>query len=231
MKKINFELAFASLIPDFVSQLLLSDHIRQDSAYCIELEDLRDSLKRVNDPEIADVKKFLSLEDEALMVHEHACGEDCDEEEPAGGDPKTAREALEDIDPELEEIDDEYYHIYTPAELRYIFDRINNSIDKLYKYYMDYSSVNLTLTVGFKFVNGLEAALVVEYFHPGLAMESPGDDAMYLPVKNPKVSDEISLRAYFSMDAGRIGEYEAAFKEVTDMLNVKHDDRYTKGFN
>ena len=96
---------------------------------------------------------------------------------------------------------------------------------------MDYASVNLTLTVGFKFVNGLEAALVVEYFHPGLAMEDLGDDSLYLPVKNQKVSDEISVRTYFSIDAGKIVEYEAAFKEVTDMLNVRHDDRYTKGFN
>ena len=107
MKKINFELAFASLIPDFVSQFLLSDHISQDSAYCIELEDLRDSLKRVNDPEIADIKKFLSLEDEALRVHDHECGEGCDEGEHSVEAPKTAREALEDIDPELEEIDGE----------------------------------------------------------------------------------------------------------------------------
>jgi hypothetical protein len=229
MKKINFELAFAALMPDFVSQFLLSEDILQDSAYCVELEDLRDSLKSVNDPEVADIKKFLLLEEETESGHE--CGEECGHEKHVETGPKTIQEALEDIDPELEEIDGEYYHIYTPVELRYIFDRVNDSIDKLYRYYLDYASVNLTLTVGFKFINGLEAALVVEYFRHASELDEPDEGSFYLPVKNQKISDEISLRAYFSVDGDNSAEYEAAFKRVTDLLNVKHDDRYTKGLN
>jgi hypothetical protein len=233
MQKINFELALATLLPEFIMQFLLSSEISQNSSYCIELEDLRDSLKRVDDPEIADIKKFLSLESGDLPAggHTHECDGECGHEVQKQTQDEDIPEELRELDPELEEVDNEYFHVYTPAELRYIFDRINNSIEKLYRYYMDYATVNLTLTIGFRFENGLESALVVEYIQDGLGAAPWGDDCLELPVNDARVSDDIKMRACFSIDPDKKAQYIEAFSRITEMLNVKHDDRYTKGYN
>jgi hypothetical protein len=96
---------------------------------------------------------------------------------------------------------------------------------------MDYATVNLTLTIGFRFENGLESALVVEYIQDGLGAAPWGDDCLELPVNDARVSDDIKMRACFSIDPDKKAQYIEAFSRITEMLNVKHDDRYTKGYN
>src|ERR1035437_8001785 len=126
MRKFNFELSLASLIPEFINQFLLNASIDQNSITCLELEDLGDALKGARDPGLKDIKKFLSLDNEShLSGEENDCEDGC-EHEHAHKDPlvpKSVEETMEEVDADLEEVDNEYYHRYTPAELRYKIGR------------------------------------------------------------------------------------------------------------
>lgn len=231
MKKFNFELSMASLIPEFVFQFLLNGSVAQDSITCIELEDLGDALKGAKDKELVEIKKFLSLDNVARdEEEEHECGEGCEHghEHKDPLMPKSVEETMEEVDAELEEVDDEYFHRYTPAELRYIFDKVIDNIDKIYDYYMDYASLNLAITVNFKFAGGLEANLVVEFLGHGIKPDNI-EECFYLPVKNAMVSDDVAVRVYFYYDTERTEEYEKAFKDITDVMNVKHEGKYNGG--
>jgi hypothetical protein len=231
MRKINFTLQLATLLPEFIFQFLLNGHIEQDSITCIELEDLRDALKSVHDPEMDDIKKFLSMENKAEEDETaRECGDGCDHEHGMEHDhgPKPLEQAMDEVDGDLEEVDSEFYHKYTPAELKYIFEKIVYYIEKVYKYYLNYSEINLTLTVGFVMDGGLEANMAVEFFQTGVIPETI-DDAYYMPVKNAMVSDDIALRVYFYYDKEKESRYDAIFSDIADIMNVKHEDRYKGG--
>lgn len=230
MKKFNFELQMATLIPEFIYQFLLNGSIDQDSITCLELEDLGDSLKSANDPELKEIKKFLSLENDAHTDEAEECEDGCEHEHAHPLIPKTVEETMEDVDAELEEVDSEYFHRYTPVELRYVFDKVIDNIDKIYDYYLDYATVNLSLTVNFKMTDGLESNLVVEFLGHGMKAENI-EDSFYVPVKNALVSDDVAVRLYYYYDTERTEEYEKAFKEITDIMNVKHEGKYTGGMN
>ncbi len=227
MQKINFNLDLASMIPDFLYQFTLNGHVEQGSITCLELEDLRDALKSVNDPEMADIKKFLSMENDTHECEE--CGhEHGPEHEHAPADPVS--QAMDEVDEEIIEVDDEFFHKYTPAEIKYIFEKIVYNIDKVYKYYMDYTTMNLALTVGLRLEGGLETNLVVEFFTTGYN-PGPVEAGYYLPVKNAMVSDSVALRAYLICEEGKEAEFDAVLTKVTDIMNVKVEDRYKEGLN
>src|SRR5665811_1037773 len=122
MRKFNFELQMASLIPEFIYQFFFNANIDQDSLTCLELEDLGDALKNARDPELKEIKKFLSLDNESHTEDEgHECEDGCehDHAHKAPQVPKSVEETMEEVDKDLEEVDNEYYHRYTTAELRY----------------------------------------------------------------------------------------------------------------
>jgi hypothetical protein len=234
MQKINFNLQMAGLIPDFVYQFLLNIYVKQDSISCVEFEDLRDALKGVSDPEMADIKKFLSMENRAEEddCEEHECQDGCEHDHEHGHNHnlKPIDEIMEEVDEDLAEVDSEYFHKYTPAELKYIFEKIVYYIDKVYKYYFDYSGVNLTLTIGFTLEGGLETNMVLEFFRMGVKIEDI-PEAHYLTIKNSMVSDDIVLRVYFYCDPEKKDKYDKVFQEITDIMNVKHDDMYKDGLH
>lgn len=231
MKKFNFELQMAALIPEFINQFFLNVNIDQNSLTCIELEDLGDALKNAKDDELKDIKKFLSLDN---ILHPEEDEVENKNPEPAIDTdplfPKSVEETLDEVDAQLEEVDSEYYHRYTPTELKYIFDKVIDNIDKIYDYYLDYASVNLTMTVNFKMKGTLESNLVVEFLGHGMKPDNI-EDSFYLPINNALVSDEVAVRIYFYYDTEKTAEYEKAFKEITDVMNVKHDGKYNGNMN
>ncbi|MEI7542180.1 MAG: hypothetical protein WCJ94_02885 [bacterium] len=232
MKKFNFELQMASLIPEFINQFFLNVNIDQDSLTCIELEDLGDALKNAKDDELKDIKKFLSLDNVSHPeeAEEYAAIDDETKVDTDPLFPKSVEETLDEVDAQLEEVDSDYYHRYTPTELKYIFDKVIDNIDKIYDYYLDYASVNLTMTINFKMQGTLESNLVVEFLGHGMKPDNI-EDTFYLPVKNALVSDEVAVRIYFYYDIEKTAEYEKAFKEITDVMNVKHDGKYNGEMN
>jgi hypothetical protein len=234
MKKINFEIQLATLLPEFIYQFMLNGHINQDSINCIELEDLRDSIKNVHDHDLDDIRKFLFVEnktEDEEEGHHHEAGDVHNDTADATGGLKSIDASMGAVDEELEEIGSEYFHRYTPVELKYIFDKIIDAIDKIYKYYLDHTELNLILTIGFKFDNELESNLVVEFFQTGFKPETLDDEVYYVPCRNAMVSDDIAVRAYFNTDPDESELYEESFKKVTDLMNVKVEDRYKEGLN
>ena len=57
------------------------------------------------------------------------------------------------------------------------------------------------------------------------------DDSFYVTVKNAMVSDDIAVRVYFYYDTERTAEYEKVFKDITDVMNVKHEGKYNGRMN
>ncbi|MCE5299914.1 MAG: hypothetical protein LLG37_03445 [Spirochaetia bacterium] len=240
MRKIKFNLQMAGLIPDFLYQFLENDLVERQSINCLEFEDLRDSLKSNKDKELESIRRFLSIG--APHVHTGECDsghEHEHEEEEKGADDEINVEfgpseqlddAMKDVDAEILEVDEDGFHAYTPGELKYAFGEIIYNIDMVYEVYCEYTGVNPIFTVGFKMKNGLEAALAVEFLKRGEKAEDTGE-AFEVPIKNSSVSDDISCRVYIYYNTEKTDEYEKAFKEITDIMGVKHDDRYMGGLH
>ena len=231
MKTFNFKLQMASLIPEFIFQFLLNGNIDQDSITCVELEDLGDALKGAKDPSLKDIKKFLALDNgPGEEKEEPECEDGCEHEHGHSHEegPKTVEETLDDVDADLEEVDSDYYHRYTPAELKYLFDKVIDNVDRIYDLYLDYATVNLTLTVNFRMTGALDTNLVVEFLGHGMKADDI-EDSFYVPVKNAMVSDDIAVRVYFYYDAERTSDYEKVFGEIADVMNVKHEGKYNGG--
>jgi len=204
MSYLNFKLRLATLIPDFIYQFLSNEQINDDVFTCFELEDVRIAISNVEINDVKNIKKFLMINDGNNKIT----------------NPNITENIMENLEYELEEVDNEYYHRYTPEELKYIFNEIIYNIDIIYDEFKKLTQTNLTLTIGFKFKNGLESNMVVEFFDNNDA-EYHIDDGFFLPMENCFVSDNIITRLYFYVDKKNFSLYEELFKGIIDCMNLK----------
>lgn len=213
MPKLNFELTFATLIPEFVYQFLSSAQVDKNSITCLDLEDLRDAVKGSTSAELEGIRQFLS-------AHEVEC--EVEDEETMTADEKL--ENMSDkLDVELELVDDEMYHKYTPGELKYIFGEIIDNIDEVYSLYKNHAGINLALSVGFKLKNGLETGLVIEFLSMA---ETPEflENVFFIPMANYMASDGILSRMYLVYEKEKEGQYAPEFSEISAVLSLKSGD-------
>lgn len=210
MPKLNFEMAFATMIPEFIYQFLSSGQVEKDSITCIDFEDLRDAVKSGTDKKLDGIRHFLTAEDEDLKEIIDA---DLTKEE-------KLEKMSDELDAELEEVDSDLYHKYTPGELKYIFGEITDNIELVYAMYKAHAGLNLGLSVGFKLKNGLEAGLVVEFL---AVTETPEylEDVFFIPMKNYFVSDDIIARVYLLCEKNNISEYTHEFEAIIADLQIK----------
>jgi hypothetical protein len=211
MPKLNVELSFATLIPEFLHQFLSAAQVVRESITCLDFEDLRDAVKNTKEPELEGIRQFLAVENE---------GKD---EEKGKGEiiPDTGLEKMSDeLDAELEAIDDELYHRYTPGEIKYMLGEVIDNIELLYGLYKAHADLNLSLSVGFKLKSGLESGIVIEFLSIN---ESPEflEDVFFIPMKNYFVSDDIIARMYIVYEKEKQGKYSAEFAEIAAMLQLK----------
>lgn len=211
MPKLNFELAFATLIPEFINQFLGSPHVDKESITCLDLEDLRDAIKNSEEKGLDGIKRFLSAEAEqarTVMSDEELTKED------------KLEMLAEELDSELEMVDDDMYHKYTAGELKYVFGEIMDNIEDVYDLYKNYAELNITLNVGFMLKNGLESGLVIEFLS---LSETPEylEDVFFIPVKNYLVSDGLLARVYLVYEKEKESQYKAKFDEIAAALSMK----------
>jgi hypothetical protein len=204
MSDLNFKLRFATLIPDFIYQFLSNELIDNDVFTCFELEDVRNTILNVEMDDLKNIKKILMI---------------------TGDDDKTTNQntdenIMENLDYELNEVNNEYFHRYTIEELKYIFKEIIFNIDTVYHEFKKWTGTNLILTIGFKFKNGLETNMVVEFLESKDNKEYIGN-VFFLPMENYFVSDNIIARLYFYIDDKKFPSYEKQFKKIVDCLNLK----------
>jgi hypothetical protein len=213
MPKLNFELAFATLLPEFIYQFLSGAGVVKDSITCLEFEDMREAIKPARGPECDGMKRFLALSEDA---EEAEPGQPVEELTPE----EKLEKMSEELDTELAEVDDELYHKYTPGELKYIFGEIVDNVDNVYGLFKEYTGVNMAYTIGFKLKNGLESNLVIEFLHLG---DSPEylEDVFFVPMKNYLVSDDIMVRIYLVYEKQKEAEYAAEFGEISKLLQLK----------
>jgi hypothetical protein len=212
MPKLKSEMAFATLIPEFILQFLSSAQVDKDSITCLDFEDLRDAVKTGTDRGLDGIRRFLSAEHEDLKEFI---------EDDLSRDEKLEKMS-DELDEELKEVDDELYHRYTPGELKYMFGEIIDNIEMVYGMYKAHADTNLGLSVGFKLKNGLESGLVVEFLS---ISESPEylEDVYFVPMKNYFVSDEIVARVYLVYEKEKEDEYEAEFSAIASILQMKQE--------
>lgn len=214
MPKFSLELAFATLIPDFIYQFFSASQVNGGSLTCLELEDLGDSIRSANGRELDGMKQFLAIDDRGGVKSGDENSEDS----------LTETEKLElmsgRLDAELEEVDSELYHRYTPGELKYIFGEIVDNIDRVYALFKENTGLNMAFSIGFSFSNGLESSLVIEFLHIDDTPEPPGD-VLFVPMKDYLVSDRILARAYFLYEDRKQAEYDGLFQDIAGMLQMK----------
>lgn len=221
MPKLDLKIAFAALVPDFAYQALSTEFVEKDSITCLELEDLREALLHNEDRALKDIRAFL-----AIGADERADFDSGYDEE---GEMHDDSDGL--LDDELEEVDADLYHRYTPGEVKFILGEIMEHIDEVYEAYHDYSGLNLALTAGFVFQAGekagkreqrkkYETGLIVEFFKTGNEPEMP-EDVFEVPVASKNLSDTISARAYFTCNSDYMGGYETYFAAISRILNMK----------
>ncbi len=223
MQKLDLKIPFATLIPEFACQALSTEFVEKDSITCLELEDLREALLHSDERELKDIRAFLAIgEDDRASFDE---GFDDDED---GYDEEGPEGLLEN---QIEEIDTDLYHRYTPGEVKFILGEIIENIDLVYDHYYEYSGLNLVLTSGFVFQAGekagkkaqrknFESGFVVEFFKRGHEQELP-DDIFVVPMGSQEVSDTVSARAYFTCNPAYMAGYERYFAAVAKLLNMK----------
>lgn len=201
MPNLSFRLSLATLIPDFIYQFLSNEFIDNNIFTCFELEDVRNSVLNLKYKELENIEKFLMIEKK--------------------GDNKknTSQEILDKLDAEFNEIDNEYYHRYTPGELKYIFGEILNNIDIIYDAYKKEFETNMILTINFKFKDGLESNMIIEFLNIN---ETPDylDDVFFLPMDNYFVSDNIIVRVYFYNDKKKQNKYEYFFDKIFKIISL-----------
>jgi hypothetical protein len=150
MPKLNFELSFATLIPEFLHQFLSAAQVDRESITCLDFEDLRDAVKNTKESGLEGIRRFLAIEDEGEV----------EVEEKEVITPDTGLEKMSDeLDAELQEVDNDLFHKYTPGEIKYMFGEIVDNIDLLYRLYKAHAGMNLTLSAGFKLKSGLESGI------------------------------------------------------------------------
>jgi len=222
--KIKLTLPFATLIPDFIYQFLSSEGIEKNAVDCMELEDLRDALLRSHEPELAELREFLQIDEE--QGEENAAEADESSRTPAD-DIEDMENLMDDVDSSLELIDEDLYHRYTPGELKHVFEQIVYNIDMVYTHYKRYSGLNLALSVGFLVEEAgvpLESNMIVEFLHLNEQPE-PMDSGVYvLPMKSYNVSDDIIARVYFYIDESKKELYDRAFERIAAALNYAGGD-------
>ena len=202
MPNLNFRLLYATLIPGFIYQFLSNEFIDQNIFTCFELEDVRNSILKLHNDRLKSIKKFLIIDKEAVDKQ------------------NKIKDIMNNLDDELAEIDNEYYHRYTPGELKYIFDEIVNNIDVIYDAFKRETGINLSLIIGFKFKDGLESNMIIEFLN---IEETPSylEDVFFLPMENYFVSDNIIARIYFNYNKEKINQYEHFFNEIFKIINLK----------
>ncbi|HDQ26476.1 MAG TPA: hypothetical protein ENN43_07020 [bacterium] len=215
-RNLDFKLRFASLLPEFIHQFLISPGIEQDSITCLELEDLKDALQGCGEPELEGIMRLLDAEREKEAVVEPP--EDMTNEE------KKARleKMSEKLDAELEAVDDVLYHAYTPAELKYIFEQIIDNAELIYSIYRRHADISPALAINFSFKNGIEAGFVIE-FQRLPETPAPPEECFLLPILNNMVTDDITACAYFLSEPEEEEEAYAALTDVIGVLNLKEN--------
>ncbi len=200
MQELNFKLPFATIIPEFIQQFLSTEYIDQSSITCFELEDLREVILNTGMQGLDEIKKFLMIESEE------------------------AKEDLIDgetqLDYELLEVEDEYYHKYTPDELKFIFNKIIENIDELYDKFYEFFGLNMTYTIGFKTKENTEMNMVIEFLS---TEQEPGfiKEAFYVNIENNKVSDEIVCFTYFIGENKELNE--KILKNIINLIEFRED--------
>jgi len=243
MHKIKFQLELAILLPVFIEQFLTTDYIDNKSFTSMELEDLRDILKKIDDPSLAPIKEFLAIEpvkeqekeveeDEEKEEHASDDGEEEEDEEKNMYEMETPKKGLlDDVEEELEEVDDYYFNRYTAKELHYIFSQIIDNIDELSTIFKKHSGLDLTITIGFQLNKNkmtkkrekrktYETSMVVEFVKTSEKFE-PVDDSFLLTIKKPNVSDDIKANVYFIYNKKYEKKYVEFFEKIADVINMK----------
>lgn len=221
MPKLDLKVPFATLLPDFAYQALSTEFVEKDSITCLELEDLREALLHNDDRALKDIRAFLAIGEDDRADFDGEYSEDGE----------LHNEADDSLDGELEEVDADLYHRYTPGEVKFILGEIIEHIDEVYEAYHDYAGLNLALTAGFVFQAGekagkreqrkkYETGLIVEFFNTLNEPEMP-EDVFDVPVVSQKLSDTISARAYFTCNSEYMGGYETYFAAISRILNMK----------
>ncbi len=241
MHKIKFQLEFATLLPAFIEQFLMTDYVDNKSFTSMELEDLRDVLKKIDDPALSSIKEFLAIEpvkeqekepeeEEEKEEHDHETdGED--EEENMYNLDGTKKGLLDDVEEELDEVDDFNFNRYTAEELKYIFSQVIENIDELSGIYRKKSGLDLAITIGFQLNTNkmskkrekrknYEASMVVEFVKIKDKFE-PAEDSFLLPIKKPNVSDSIKSNVYFIYNKKYEKKYMEFFDKIAEVMNMK----------
>ncbi|HRQ43892.1 MAG TPA: hypothetical protein PLB12_06015 [Candidatus Goldiibacteriota bacterium] len=225
MDKLKIELPFATLLPDFIYQFLSAEQVDKAIFTCLELEDVRDALVDASEPELKEIKDFLNIIEESTQAETEG-GEETEQEGEEGiiiSKESGLENMMEEVDAELEEIDDENYHRYTPGELKYIFEKIIYNINLVYDYCLKLTGVPLTLSIGFRFVDDdefRETNLVVDFLHTREKPE-PAEGAFFVPMKNYLVSDDVMARAYFFYEPEYKRFYAKKFDEIVKLITLK----------
>lgn len=202
MPNLNFRLSLATLIPDFIYQFLSNEFIDHNVFTCFELEDIRNSILKLKNDDLKNINKFLMINNEA-----------CDKQ-------NITKNIMETLDDELNEIDNEYYHRYTPGELKYIFGEIISNIDIIYESFKKETGTNLILTIWFKFKDNLESNMILEFLNRNDTPAYLGD-VFFLPIDNCFVSDDIIAKIYFYNEKEKQIRYEYFFNEIFKIINLK----------
>ncbi len=200
MQQLNFILPFATFIPEFIYQFLSTEYIDKNGITCFELEDLRELIINNETRGLDEIKKFLMI----------------DSEEPEG----EFKDSEAQLDFELLEVDDEYYHKYTPGELKFIFDEIIKNIDELYDKFYNYFGLNMSYTIGFKTIKNTEMNMVIEFLS---TKQEPGfiNEAFYINIENNKVSDDIISFVYFTGENKELDE--KILKNIINLIEFREE--------
>lgn len=201
MQEINFKLPFATLIPDFIYQFLSTEYVKKDSIFCFELEDLKEVIIFNKIEGLEEIKEFLSIKPEDYEKYS-----DFNESE---------------LDAELEEIDSEYYHKYSPGEIRFIFEKIIEDIDELYGPFKNYWELEMSFNIMFILEN-IQINMVVEFLSTNQEPEFI-KNAIYLPIKKPLISDNIMARLYFTFEQNNFEKVNDIFNKIISILELREE--------
>lgn len=229
MRLLNFELPFATMIPDFLYQFLSTGYTVKNSIACLELEDVRELAQKYSqEKELDEIRKFFETGEsgtETAAITQEPAEKETPQELLAEGKRARIEKMFDKLDTELEEVDGEYYHAYTPGEIRYIFEKITDKIEKVFELFTKETGTNPALAVGFMLKNEsgneLEASMVVEFMKEG---EAPGEieDAFIVPIVSPAAGDGVMARIYIYFDPEKLPEYEDIFRKITDTIGLNY---------
>ena len=90
--------------------------------------------------------------------------------------------------------------------------------------------MNLILGIDFKFKDGTESNMIIEFME---LSETPEylEDVYFLPIKNYLVSDSVVARVYFNYDAEKKDSYEALFDNAVKSLSFKENGNGHSGLH